>query len=271
VPVPLWSSADGVIALPEESHLRAGADGFVRRVAAEPGSTVKRGTLLVESEDPLLQLKVRMLEAQLRLLAARANAERVENRVKWALTQEELSAVLAELDQARRRSAELDIVAASSGTFVLTKAAVDLPERFLRRGEPVGYVLPAGTASARVLVSQDDVDLVRSRTERVEVKLAGRLYDTFEASIRREVPAASNRVTNLALSSAGGGRAPLDPRATKEPRTLDAWFEFEIEMPATSTLVLGEHVYVRFEHGAEPLAPRIYRSVRQLFMRQFTI
>jgi len=271
VPVPLWSTADGVIALPEESHLRAGADGFVRRVAAEPGSMVKRGTLLVESEDPLLRLKVKMLEAQLRLLEARANAQRVESRVKWAITLEEVAAVLAELEQARQRSAELDIVAAANGTFVLTRPAVDLPERFLRRGESVGYVLPAGMTSARVLVSQDHVDLVRSRTEHVEVKLAGRLYDTFEASIRREVPAASNRVANLALSSVGGGGATLDPRATKEPRTLDAWFEFEIELPATSALVQGEHVYVRFEHGAEPLAPRIYRAVRQLFMRQFTV
>jgi len=125
--------------------------------------------------------------------------------------------------------------------------------------------------TARVLVSQDDVDLVRSRTERVEVKLAGRLYDSVEASIRREVPAASNRVSNLALSSVGGGGAALDPRQSKEPRTLDAWFEFELELPATTALVLGEHVYVRFEHGAEPLAGRIYRAVRQLFMRQFTV
>jgi hypothetical protein len=30
-------------------------------------------------------------------------------------------------------------------------------------------------------------------------------------------------------------------------------------------------VYVRFEHGWEPLAGRIYRSVRQLFMKQFTV
>jgi hypothetical protein len=28
---------------------------------------------------------------------------------------------------------------------------------------------------------------------------------------------------------------------------------------------------VRFEHGGEPLAGRLYRSVRQLFMRQFTV
>jgi putative peptide zinc metalloprotease protein len=271
LPVPLWSTADGVIALPEESYLRAGADGFVRRVAAEPGSLVKRGTPLVQTEDPLLQLRVRMLEAQLRLLEARAAAQRVESRVKWALALEEIATLRAELQQARERSAELDIVAGASGRFVLSKAAADLPERFLRRGEQIGYVVPSRTATARVLVSQDNVDLVRSRTRRVEVKIAGRLHDSYEAALRREVPAASRRVSNLALSSVGGGGAPLDPRHSNEPRTLDAWFEFELELPATPALVLGEHVYVRFEHGAEPLAQRIYRAVRQLFMRQFTV
>jgi putative peptide zinc metalloprotease protein len=270
-PLPLWSTADGVIALPEESHLRAGADGFVKRVAVAPGTLVTRGTPLVQTDDPLLRLKVRMLEAQLRLLEARANALRVESRVRWALALEEMEAVRAELGEARQRAAELEIVAGASGTFVLTKAAPDMPERFLRRGEPVGYVLPWRTVTARVLVSQDDVDLVRSRTERVEVLVAGRLHDSHPAVIRREVPAASNRVSNLALSNVGGGGAALDPRNTKEPRTLDTWFEFELELPSTPGLVLGEHVYVRFEHGSEPLAARLYRSVRQLFMRQFTV
>ena len=91
------------------------------------------------------------------------------------------------------------------------------------------------------------------------------------ASVRREVPSASNRVLNLAMSSVGGGTAPLDPRETKEPKTLDAWFDFELDLPMTPAIVLGEHVYVRFEHGNEPVAWRIYRSVRQLFMRQFTV
>ena len=120
-------------------------------------------------------------------------------------------------------------------------------------------------------LAQDDVDLVRRRTERVEVKLAGRIYETYRAEIRREVPAASNKLTNLALSSIGGGSAPVDPREGKEPKTLASWFEFELEMPETRTFVLGEHVYVRFEHGSEPLAWRAYRTVRQLFMRQFVV
>jgi putative peptide zinc metalloprotease protein len=179
--------------------------------------------------------------------------------------------VRAELEQVRQRVGELNIVSPASGTFVLTQAAADLPERYLRRGEPIGYVLPARTATVRVLVSREDVDLVRTRTERVEVKVAGRLYDSYEATLRREVPAASNRVSNIALSSAGGGGAPLDPRQSKEPKMLDAWFAFELDLPRTPALVMGEHVYVRFEHGSEPLAQRLYRSARQLFMRQFTV
>jgi putative peptide zinc metalloprotease protein len=271
LPIPLWTRAEGVIALPDESYLRAGVDGFVREIAVPPGTLVRKGTALVRTEDPTLELKARVLEAQVRLLEARATAMRTEDRVKWAVTLEELAATRDELAQVRQKVAELNIVAGASGTFVLTQAAADLPDRYLRRGDPVGYVVPAGTATARVLVSRDDVDLVRSRTERVEVRLAGRLYDSYHAAIRREVPAASNKVTNLALSSAGGGPAALDPRQAKEPKTLDSWFAFELDLPHTPALVLGEHVYVRFEHGGEPLASRVYRSVRQLFMRQFTV
>ncbi|MDH5210696.1 MAG: HlyD family efflux transporter periplasmic adaptor subunit, partial [Betaproteobacteria bacterium] len=147
----------------------------------------------------------------------------------------------------------------------------DLPERYLRKGQEIGYVVPAETVTARVLVSQDDIDLVRKDTGAVRVKLAGRLYETFRAEVRREVPAASRQLSNLAMSSLGGGPAPLDPQDAKEPKTLNTWFEFELALPATHAFVLGEHVYARFEHGAEPVAWRIYRSIRQLFLRQFSV
>jgi putative peptide zinc metalloprotease protein len=271
LPVPLWTRAEGVVAVPEESYLRAGSDGFVSKVAVAPGGTVDRGTPLVLTDDPALRLKERVLEAQVRLLEARAGAARVEDRVKWGVTLDELAGARGELAQVRQKVADLEIVSPASGTFVLTGAAADLPQRYLHRGELVGYVVPRATAVARVLVSRDDVDLVRMRVERIEVKVAGRVDRTYEATLRREVPAASDRVSNLALSSIGGGPAALDPRQTKEPKTLDPWFAFELELPQTPALQLGEHVYVRFEHGSEPLATRIYRAVRQLFMRQFTV
>jgi putative peptide zinc metalloprotease protein len=122
-----------------------------------------------------------------------------------------------------------------------------------------------------VLVSQADVDLVRSQSEKVEVKLASRLYRTYDAFVTREVPAASDRLANPALTSAGGGPAATDPRNANEPKALDKWFEFELALPTALTPVLGEHVYVRFEHASEPLAYRVYRSLRQLFMKRFTV
>lgn len=271
VPVPLWTRAEGVIWVPDDAIVRAGADGFVRTVTATPGSIVPRGRPLLVAENPELEPKIQVLEAQLRLLETRANAELQTDRVKWEITREELRATKSELEDARVRLRELTIRSPVSGRFVLERTAADMPDRFLRKGQEVGYVVPAAIVTARVLVSQDDIDLVQTRTRRVRVKLAGRMYETFDAEILREVPAASDRVTNLALSSAGGGSAPLDPQDTKKAKTLNTWFEFDLGLPATHAFVLGEHVYARFELGSEPIAWRVYRSIRQLFLRRFAV
>ena len=271
LPVPLWSRAEGVIWVPDDAMVRAGADGFIKEVAVDPGSIVQRGRPLLLAENLELEPKIRVFEAQLRLLQTRAQAELQTSRVRWEITREEIRATREQLADARKRYQELTIRAPVSGRFVLAGTAGDLPDRFLHQGQEIGYVVPAATVTARVLVSQDDIDLVRTRTKRVRVKLAGRLYETYDARILREVPAASDRVTNLAMSSVGGGSAPLDPQDAKKAKTLNSWFEFELELPATHAFVLGEHAYARFELGSEPLAWRIYRSVRQLFLRRFAV
>ena len=271
LPTPHWTRADGVIWIPDDAQLRAGADGFVSQISARPGQLVTVGAPLIHTEDPILLQQIRVLEAQLRLLQTRAQAQRQNDRVSWALTAEEIKATQAELEHARKRADELVVVSPVSGEFVLAMPAEDMRERFVRKGQLIGYVVPSQTVTARVLVSQDNIDLVRSHSEKVRVKLASRLYDTYDAHIRREVPAASDRLANPALSSVGGGPAATDPRNPEEPKTLDKWFEFELELPGVLTAVLGEHVYVRFEHASEPLAYRAYRSLRQLFMKRFTV
>jgi len=271
VPLPLWTRAEGIIWVPDGAMVRAGADGFVRKVAVDSGATVSRGRPLVLAENLELGPRIRVLEAQLQMLQTRAQSELRTDRVRWEITREEIGATREQLEDARKRFRELTIRAPVSGRFVLNTSAGDLPDRFLRQGEEIGYVVPAATVTARVLVSQDDIGLVRARAKQVRVKLAGRMYETFPAKIVREVPAASDRVANLALSSVGGGPAPLDPQDTKKAKTLNTWFEFELELPAAQAFVLGEHVYARFELGTEPLAWRIYRSVRQLFLRRFAV
>lgn len=272
VPIPLWTQAEGVIWVPHDAHVRAGADGFIRKIPVEAGARVRRGSPLVVSEDQALVTGVRVLEAQLRLLEARAQAELRSNRVRWEMTREAIRSTQAELEHARHLAAELTIMSPATGTFIPAVATQDMPDRFVRKGQSIGYVVPDATVTVLALVSHDDADLVRTRTERVQVKLVGRLHDTVEASIRREVPAATDKLPNLALSSIGGGPVAVHPGSDpRDPKALGTWFQFELALPATQTVVLGERAYVRFEHGWEPLAWRIYRSVRQLFMKQFTV
>jgi putative peptide zinc metalloprotease protein len=271
LPTPHWTRADGVIWVPDDAQLRAGADGFVTAIDAQSGQLVARGVALIHAEDPILTQRIRVLEAQLRLLRARGQAELQSDLVTWALTAEEIKATVAELEHARRQAQELVVHSPVSGKFVPAMATGDMRDRYIRKGQLMGYVVPVSAVTARVLVSQDNVDLVRSQSEKVSVKLASRLYETYDARIMREVPAASDRLSNPALSSVGGGPAATDPRNPNEPKSLEKWFEFELELPGVMTPVLGEHVYVRFEHASEPLAYRAYRSLRQLFMKRFTV
>jgi putative peptide zinc metalloprotease protein len=257
--------------VPDNAHVRAGADGFVRRIDARPAELVREGSPLLAVEDPELRTRIEVMEAQVRLLELQVQVELQADRVRWEIAREALKAAHEQLEYAKARHKELTVLSPTSGQFVLVAAPQDLPDRYVRKGQDIGYVLPPATVRARVLVAQEDVDYVRSRTERVRVKLAGRLYETYEAKILREVPHATDQVANLAMSSLGGGRAPLDPREADKARTLDTWFEYELELPGTRAFVIGEHVYARFEHPPEPIAWRIYRAARQLFLKRFLV
>jgi len=124
----------------------------------------------------------------------------------------------------------------------------------------------------RVVVDQDAVDLVRQRTEGIEVRLAERVPDRLSAKILREVPAASGELPSLALSERGGGKIALDPRQTERPVALNPVFHFELRLPAAEgEMHLGERVHVRFDHGAEPVAFQMWRAGRRLFLRRFSV
>src|SRR6478735_7448349 len=271
VPLPLWTHAEGVTWTAQEAVVAAGTDGFVQRVVAVPGTAVQRGATLLETDDPALAPHIRVLEAQLSLLETRARGELDADRARWQRTEEEIKSLRTELALARERFSQLRIASPLAGVLLLPGAA-DLPDRFVKQGQQVAYIVPDGPALVRVLVSQDDVDLVRMRTRRIEVKRAGSLADTETATLGHEVPAASRHLPNPALSVQSGGVVAIDSRQTDNQQlAMDSWFEFELALPRSSTRSIGERVHVRFVHDPEPLAARMYRSLRQLFLRRFNL
>ncbi|MGQ9647141.1 MAG: efflux RND transporter periplasmic adaptor subunit [Thermodesulfobacteriota bacterium] len=271
VPVPLSTRAEGVIWIPEQCFVRARTEGFIDRLIAKSGSRVKKGDLLIECSDPLLQPQIRVLESQLRELSALYDTQVLSDRVQAEITQEEMKPVRAQLERSRERAAELRISSSADGTF-LSPMAEDLPGRFVRRGELLGYVLDHSTITARVVVPQSEVDFVRKRTRGVKIRLPEKIAETFPAEISREVPASTDQLPSRILSQQGGGEIAIDPRDMLGTKAFQKVFLFDVELPKQVRLYhVGGRVYVRFDHGWEPLLWRWYRNVRQLFLRRFNV
>jgi len=150
--------------------------------------------------------------------------------------------------------------------------ADDLPGRYLKKGELIGYVMQDGARIVRVVVSQDDVDLVRSRLARAEVRLAERVAQVYPAAVVREVPAAKDELPSSALSSAGGGVLAADPRDPKGSKALLTTFQFDLELPReVRDVAYGGRAYVRFVLQPEPLGLQWYRRLRQAFLSRFNV
>ncbi len=271
LPFPSWTRTEGVVWVPEGSLVRSGTDCFIERMIAKPDTRVTKGDLLIECRDPLLVSNVRLLEAQLRELEARYNAEIYSDRVQAKITAEEMVHLRANLARARERQTELILYSPDDGVFIVP-GAEDLPGRYIKQGALIAYVIDEERPTIRLIVSQSDIDLIRQRNKGIEIRLAERLDIAIPAVIKREVPGADERLPSAVLGNIGGGEIAIDPRDTEGLKTFEKLFQFDIEPKmAIGNASVGGRVYVRFDHGTEPLVFRWYRSLRRLFMRRFNV
>jgi putative peptide zinc metalloprotease protein len=225
----------------------------------------------VTVENMSVLTRVHLLVGRFAELNARYTAEFTADRVKAQMTSEELRSVSADLERAREEADDLVIRSEADGVFIVPSAQ-DLPGRFLKKGDIVGYTLDLTTTTARVVVSQNDIDMVRQRTRSVEVRPADRIGDRLPAVIRRWAPAATDRLPSLALSRQGGGDIPLDLQDTRRPKAFQKFFMLDVDFQTgTATMNIGGRVHVRFDHGDQPLAGQWYRSIRQLFLSRFNV
>jgi putative peptide zinc metalloprotease protein len=267
IPAPLHTTTEGVVWLPESAVVRAGTDGFVRRLLVEPGRKVTVGAALVESEEPTLAAELKRLSARVDELEARLAAERFTDRVKAQITTTELGQARAELETKTSRADRLIARSRNDGTFAVIKPQ-DLPGRFVREGQAVGYVLPSGSRIVRATILQDDIDLVRNRLRGTFVMLAERIDETLLARIVREVPAGREQLPSKTLGGPGGGALPVDPRDPHGMTTLQRVFQVDIELApdAAPAVAFGSRAYVRFDHDWEPFGQQIWRRARQLLL-----
>jgi putative peptide zinc metalloprotease protein len=272
LPLPYGTIAEGVVWAPQEADLRAGAEGTIDRVLAQPDTWVAKGTPIITMRDPLLEARVNVLQAQLSEVRLRMFAAQDNDKVQAAAFAQQVAYFTSELEEARRRRASLTIAAPADGRLMLALPE-DLPGRFVRRGELLGHVVDGRAATIRVVVPQGDIDLVRQDTRDVALRLASDPLTEYRSpAISREVPTATRELPSAALSVSGGGTISTDPSDDKHVKAVEMLFQMDVALPeAYNVDRLGERVYVRLDHGTRTLAWRIEREVRQVFLRRFEL
>lgn len=270
-PAPLSTNAEGVIWLPENSIVRAATNCFVDDLLERPGSSVRKGTPLIRCSDEGLIAEYAIMMARKRELQTRHVRELRENRFNAVITRVELDTIEADLVRAQERIADLTVKSPTQGKFHVPLQG-DLNGRYVTKGDVIGYVIQPGPVTVRVAVTQDDVALVRNRTVDVEVLVPDRQFTMLVGRIQREIPGASELLPSAALGTSGGGEIPVDPREPDGTTAFEKIFQFDVSLPEDYRASnYGGRVFVRINHGTEPIAVQLYWVVRQVFLNQFGV
>ncbi len=269
-PVSLTTHAEGVVWISDQARVYAGAEGFVTEILVASGTQVETGTPVVRMRALSLETQIIKLEARRRELQIRSAAERLEHRVQSEIIKDELATVAAELVLLRERESALLVRSKVPGTFVLPEEH-KIKGRYLRQGGLIGYVFSPERLIVRTVVPQSDIGLVRRHVERVEVRFAERLGEAVEVRIVRETPAGSTALPSRALGAAGGGKIAVRMTDDGGLTAAEKVFQVDLGVPENTIVTgVGERAYVRFEHGAEPLAGQLLRSGRQLVLSRLS-
>ena len=233
---------------------------------------MKQGTVIVEINDPLLDSEVEVLYAKLKELNSQYRAEMDTDRIKADNIKEEMLVVAEELKQAKKNQEAKQIVSKNRGRLVIPDAK-DLPGKFIHQGEIIGYVIGDSPPIVRVLVSQADIGQIQTYVKDVDIRLVNHLDQVLPASIIRRAPNATNTLPSPALATIHGGKIAVNPEIKDGPlQAQEKVFQIDLRFkPTLETMKIGQRVFVRFDHGTEPLAIQWYRSLRQVFLRRFNV
>jgi putative peptide zinc metalloprotease protein len=268
LPLPYATVAQGIVWLPGEDEVRAGVAGIVAEFMVADGDLVAAGAPLVRLEDAGIGARRAVITARLAELDLRYDALLFADRVRAAETAQQREHVIGQRRDLDNREAALLSKAQTGGRFIA--AQPNLIGRFVRQGELLGYVVSDAAPVVRVVIPQSEVDLVRARTEGVEVRYSFDPARSLPATITREIPTGQNDLPSLALAARAGGDIPITHAADGTPIALERLFLLDVTTPRPEGMLpYGARAYVRFDHGSEPLYLRVQRAIRQTLLRVF--
>src|SRR5258706_1132223 len=134
VPMPHHSHAEGVLWLPEEAMVRAGANGFFGDFLIQPGAHVGKGAALVRCYDPALTAQLSRSEAKVAETQAEYDAQFVTDSAQAQVVRDRLVNDQAIPAHVRDPASEMIVRSRMEGVFTVSQMR-HMPERYRCQGD----------------------------------------------------------------------------------------------------------------------------------------
>lgn len=269
IPMPMSTSAEGVIWLPDNARIKAEASGEITQVFVADGEQVAQGQTLVQLTNPKLNADLAVKQASLREYEARLQQAWGDDRSKAQLLAQDTDALRADVELLQARVDHLILRSPANGRLRMTKH-YQLLGSYLAQGDSIALVETREPLRIRAALTQAEIGLVRLATQTVEVRLTSQPSLGVNATISQQVPAGTFELPSPVLGAKGGGRITLDAAKPEGTKTAQMIFVVDVTAPdIIQTGHFGERAYIHFYHPAQPLGLQWYRALQQLFIRNF--
>jgi putative peptide zinc metalloprotease protein len=273
VPFPHSFRAPGVVKAAERTQVANETAGRIEVLLVKPGATVHRG-------QPLLRLQNHELE--LELVAARVRLEEINARLLKATKEQSADvkplsqlrdSINAQLEKLARDTEHLVLRARHDGAWV-APGIEDFVGRWMPRGSDFGLLANPASFEFAATVMQEDVDAVLAqKVRRADVRLYGDADTKLLVQDWRVIPGGQRVLPSAALGWRGGGEVPVALEDSQANRAAEPFFAVVGKLKENPDVALldGRTGKIRFQLEAEPLLPRWFRRLWQLFQKRYQI
>lgn len=272
--VPDYCRMEGIIDSRDLNTVYASSDGFVESILPSGHPiTAGQGAPIFEAVNILLMTEEKVLLAELDLLRAKERIASTEEVAAAQMIREQISALQEQIQRVKYEISTLRLGAEFSGTWI-SPDFERMKGVYLRRGDPVGVIVPPNTSMIRAMAGQNLAAILLEQCQgNVAIRPKGRPDVEWSGTIEKIFPAGQEILPSQALGYAVGGSMPTqtdDPSGRKSTeKFFEVWIQLDID--SSQTLLLGQRVIARVRLQSKPLAVQWWLELRQLFQRRFHI
>jgi putative peptide zinc metalloprotease protein len=282
LPMPDRIVQPGIVWLAADEAIKAQADGFVNL----PESASRLVEQPVQLSDPKLNLELDRSALRIKGIKVKIQNALSSDLAQAAVYEKELEIALAQQKRLEEKLTKLKANAASAGDAQWINAE-DLPGRWVRNGEVLGYVKPRDQESpvwVQVALAQFQAARISASAQALRSAHVHLVSNTTSdpsntrlvvAQVSASRPSALTELPSAALSSQFGGPINTDPTDSKALRPIEPTFALQLQMQRQSMpnqqWAHGAQTWVVLDFGYRPLLWQWARSVQEQVRSRFAV